>query len=139
LIVISTWDVFHGDLRKALEAFAAGDAELYKRCWSTSSECTVFGAFGGVVRGATEVRSRLDWAASQYREGHYTAYDVLAEYAGADMGCIVALERVESRDARGATITRERRITHVARREPEGWRIVHQHSDPLVAVTPPPA
>jgi ketosteroid isomerase-like protein len=138
LIVISTWDAFHGDLRTALEAFAAGDAELYKGCWSTNSDCTVFGAFGGVVQGATEVRSRLDWAASQYREGRYTAYDVLAEYAGEDMGCIVALERIESRDARGATITRERRITHVARREPEGWRIVHQHSDPLVAVTRPP-
>jgi ketosteroid isomerase-like protein len=92
-----------------------------------------------VVRGAAEVRSRLDWAASQYREGRYTAYDVLSEHAGEDMACIVALERVESRGADGRLITRERRITHVARREPEGWRIVHQHSDPLVAVSPPPA
>jgi ketosteroid isomerase-like protein len=134
---MSTWDAFHADLRTALDAFAAGDAEPYKHCWTTRSDCSVFGAFGGVVRGASEVRSRLDWAASQYRQGHYTAYDVLAEYVSEDLGCIVALERVESRDARGNTITRERRITHVARREPEGWRIVHQHSDPLVAVTPP--
>jgi ketosteroid isomerase-like protein len=135
---MSTWDAFHADLRTALDAFAAGDAELYKHCWTTRSDCSVFGAFGGVVRGASEVRSRLDWAASQYRQGHYAAYDVLAEYLGADLGCIVALERVESRDAGGNTITRERRITHVARREPEGWRIVHQHSDPLVTVAPPP-
>jgi ketosteroid isomerase-like protein len=136
---MSTWDVFHADLRTALDAFAAGDAEPYKHCWTTHSDCSVFGAFGGVVRGVSEVRSRLDWAASQYRQGHYTAYDVLAEHVGQDLGCIVALERVESRDAGGNTITRERRITHVARREPEGWRIVHQHSDPLVAVTPPPS
>jgi ketosteroid isomerase-like protein len=136
---MSTWDTFHADLRTALDAFAAGDAEPYKHCWTTRSDCTVFGAFGGVVRGAEGVRSRLDWAASQYRQGHYTAYDVLAEHAGGDMGCIVALERVESRDADGKTITRERRITHVARREPEGWRIVNQHSDPLVEVTAPPA
>jgi ketosteroid isomerase-like protein len=133
LIVISTWDAFHGHLRQALEAFAAGDAKPYKGCWSTNNDCTVFGAFGGVVQGATEVRSRLDWAASQYRGGHYAAYDVLAEYVGEDMGCIVALELVESRDAQGAKITRERRITHVARREPGGWCQRRSKTDPLAS------
>lgn len=80
----------------------------------------------------------LDWAASRYHQGRYTVYEVLAEHTCQDMGCIVALERVETSDASGITITRERRLTHVVRREPEGWRIVHQHSDPLVTVTPQP-
>ena len=71
-------------------------------------------------------------------QGRYTVYEVLAEHTCQDMGCIVALERVEISDASGITITRERRLTHVVRREPEGWRIVHQHSDPLVTVTPQP-
>ena len=135
---VSDWGTFRADLRKALEAFAAGDAEPYKQWWTTSGDCTVFGAFGGVVRGPAEVRSRLDWAASRYHQGRYTVYEVLAEHACQDMGCIVALERVESSDTSGNTITRERRLTHVVRRESEGWRIVHQHSDPLVTVTPQP-
>jgi len=136
LIQLSTWDQFHADLRAALEAFVTGDAEPYKQCWTTSAECTVFGAFGGVIKGAVEVRARLDWAASQYQDGHYTSYEVLAEHAGEDAGCIVGLEHIESRDALGQPITRERRTTHVVRHEAEGWRIVHQHSDPLVSVTP---
>src|SRR4051794_35396351 len=107
LIHLSTWDQFHADLREALEAFATSDAEPYKQCWTPSGECTVFGAFGGVVTGAAEVRARLDWAASQYHDGHYTSYEVLAEHAGEDAGCIVALERIESRDTLGHPITRE--------------------------------
>ena len=138
VFAVSDWADFHADLRQALEAFAAGDARPYKQCWTTIGDCTVFGAFGGVIRGPAEVRLRLDWAASQYHQGRYTVYEVLAEHACQDMGCIVALERVESSDDSGNTITRERRLTHVARREPEGWRIVHQHSDPLVTVTPQP-
>jgi len=135
---VSDWGTFHADLRKALEAFAAGDAEPYKQWWTTSPDCTVFGAFGGVVRGPTEVRSRLDWAASRYHQGRYTVYEVLAEHTCQDMGCVVALERVETSEASGITITRVRRLTHVVRREPEGWRIVQQHSDPLITVTPQP-
>ena len=135
---MSDWGTFHADLRKALVAFAAGDAEPYKQWWTTSRDCTVFGAFGGVVRGPAEVRSRLDWAASRYHQGRYTVYEILVEHTCQDMGCIVALERVENSDASGITITRERRLTHVVRREPEGWRIVHQHSEPLVTITPSP-
>jgi ketosteroid isomerase-like protein len=136
-VVVSSWDAFREEVRRALEAFATGDAAPYKKCWSGGDDCTVFGAFGGVVQGGSEIETRLDWAAAQYREGRYTRYEVLAEFMGTDVGCIVALERVETLDKEGLVMVRERRLTHVARQERHGWRIVHQHSDPLVTVKPP--
>ena len=134
---MSSWASFHDQVRASVRAFVSGDAEPYKSCWSRGSDCTVLGAFGGVVRGGAEIASRLDWAAAQYRDGRYTRFEVLADVAGADLGYIVHLERVESLDAEGATVVRERRVTHVARKEQGQWRIVHQHSDPLVEVAPP--
>ena len=134
---MSPWASFRDQVQASLEAFISGDAEPYKRCWSEESDCTVFGAFGGVVRGGAEIRSRLEWAAAQYRDGRYTRFEVLADAEGADLGYIVHLERVESLGAEGDVIVRERRVTHVAHKEQGEWRIIHQHSDPLVETASP--
>lgn len=133
----TSWPSFREQLRSAVEAFVAGDAEPYRRCWSRGDDCTAFGAFGGVVHGGEAVAARLGWAAAQYREGRYARFDVLADGAGDTVGYLVHLERIESLDRNGGVVVRERRVTHVARREDDGWRIVHQHSDPLVEVVPP--
>ena len=130
----TSWQSFRDQLRSAVKAFVAGDAEPYKRCWSQGDDCTVFGAFGGVVHGGKEIASRLDWAAAQYREGRYVRFDVLAEGADDTFGYLVHVERIESLDRGGGVVVRERRATHIARREDDGWRVVHQHSDPLVEV-----
>lgn len=130
------WAIFGKQLRSALEAFAVGDAEPYQRCW-TNDDCTVFGAFGGVVRGSEEVRVRLAWAAAQYRAGRYTRFEPVTDVLGTDLAVLAHLERIESLDEQGETIVRERRLTHVARKEVGGWKVVHQHSDPLVEVRPP--
>ena len=53
---MSDWGTSHADLRKALEAFTAGDAKPYKQWWTTSDDSTVFGALGGVVRGPADSR-----------------------------------------------------------------------------------
>lgn len=131
------WATFCEQLRSALDAFVVGDAAPYQRCWTANDDCTVFGAFGGVGRGAEEIRLRLGWAGSQYRAGRYTRFELVTDVRGSDLAVLAHLERVESLDDQGATIVRERRLTHVARKEADGWKVVHQHSDPLVEVRPP--
>ncbi len=66
LIDMQTWAEFRNELRHAVEAFVDGDAGPYKACWSDHDDCTLFGAFGGVVRGGAAIAERLEWAASQY-------------------------------------------------------------------------
>jgi ketosteroid isomerase-like protein len=135
--VTTSWQSFRDQVRSAVEAFVAGDAEPYKRCWSREDDCTAFGAFGGVVRGGEEIASRLDWAATRYREGRYVRFDVLADGADGTLGYLVHVERIESLDPEGGVVVRERRATHIARREGDGWRVVHHHADPLVEVAKP--
>lgn len=131
------WVTFCEQLRSALDAFAVGDAAPYQRCWTANDDCTVFGAFGGIARGAEDIRVRLGWAASHDRAGRYTRFEPVTDLLGSDLAVLAVLERIESLDEHGATLVRERRLTHVARKEANEWKVVHQHSDPLVDAQPP--
>ena len=95
-------------LTTALGAFALGDPEPYKALWAHTED----------VSG-------------------YDDLEVLASGAGTDMAYVVWLERISATSAAGDAVTRQRRITHVLRRDGDGWLIVHQHGDPLVDLVPP--
>jgi ketosteroid isomerase-like protein len=133
----ATWGDVHARLKAALDDFVRGDATTYKAMWSTVADISVMGAFGGIVIGQAEDRDRLDRAAAAYRNGSYEAFEIVGEAVGADMAYLAWTERIRSFGEDGAEVTRARRATQVFRRESEGWRIVHQHSDPLVELELP--
>ncbi len=56
----------------------------------------------------------------------------LADAATEDLAYLAHLQRIENVDPKRRIVVRERHVTHVARKEDDGWRIVHRHSDPLV-------
>jgi ketosteroid isomerase-like protein len=124
-------------LTTALDAFALGDPEPYKALWAHTEDVSVLGAFGGRNLGWSEVGPRLDFAASQYRNGRYDDLEVLASGAGTDMAYIVWLDTISATSAAGDAVTRQRRATHVLRRDGDDWLVVHQHGDPLVDLVPP--
>jgi ketosteroid isomerase-like protein len=133
-----SWERFRNNVQQAVAAIVAGDARPYTQCWTAREDATLFGAFGGVVRGQREIAARLAAVAGRYVEGRYTRMDILGEAATSELAYLVHVERIESVDHARRPVVRERRVTHVARREEDGWRIVHQHSDPLVEVQLPP-
>lgn len=125
------------NLRAALDAFVGGDAEPYKSLWSQSDDVSLMGAFGGRVLGWSAVAARLEQAANQYQTGKYEEFQVLAAGAGTDLAYMVWLEAISCEGPDGKRVTRRRRATQVFRLESGDWRIVHQHSDPLVEVELP--
>ena len=96
------------------------------------------GAFGGYNRGWDDIAKRLDWAAAQYRDGVYDRFEVLADVAGTDLAYLTWREQISSAGVDGQILVRRRRGTQIHRREGSHWRIIHQHSDPLVEVQAPP-
>jgi ketosteroid isomerase-like protein len=131
-----SWTVLQQELKDALREFAKGNAEPYKALWSHSGDVSVMGAFGGYNRGWNDISRRLDWAAAQYDDGVYDQYEILDEVVGKDFAYTVWREKILLRDA---TVVRQRRGTQIYRLEGSEWRIVHQHTDPLVDVAIPPA
>lgn len=129
------------ELYKAIEAaqaeFTVGRPQAFQELWSAAEDVTIFGAFGGHEVGWTEVEPRLGWAASQFRNGSWE-YTPLAAAFGRDLGYTVGLERLAACMA-GATLPtiQELRVTHVFRRDADGWRIIHRHGDPLTTKMAP--
>jgi ketosteroid isomerase-like protein len=124
-------------LRSALDAFVLGDPRPYKDLWAHTDDVSILGAFGGRNVGWSEVGTRLDFAATQYRGGRYDDLEVLAAIPGTDMAYIVWLETISATSAVGDAVVRRRRVTHVLRREGDAWLIMHSHMDPLVDLVPP--
>ena len=130
----------HQQLIAALDVFATGDAGPYKDLWAHTADVSLMGAFGGRNVGWTEIGPRLDLAANQYKAScwHVDELEVLATHAGADLAYIVWLETASATSPDEEPLIRRRRATHVFHLDGPDWRIVHQHSDPLVDLTIPP-
>ncbi len=126
------WKKFWAAVTEANHAMVQGDAEPLKRIYSHREDITVLGGFGGFENGWKEVGPRLDWAASQFRNGTFEQKEVNV-VVGSDLACTVTIERNEVNIAGKTEPTiLELRVTQAFRLEPDGWRMVHRHADPLV-------
>ncbi|GLZ50338.1 hypothetical protein Acsp06_65230 [Actinomycetospora sp. NBRC 106375] len=124
---------------EAINEFVKGDAQAYKACWLRSAETSIFGGRGDHELGWEQVSARLDWAASGFESG-WTEQEVLVSAFGTEFGYIVSLERGEQTVAgRAEASSSILRVTHIFRRGPGGWGIVHRHADPAISRTSPEA
>ena len=113
-----------------------GNAAVYKALWSTSDDVTLSGGFGGKVeKGWPAVSERLDWAASQFKNGTNTI-ERISFGANGSIGYIVQIEHIRFRNPAGEATTRDLRVTMVFRKEKKRWRIVHRHADGQTARVP---
>jgi hypothetical protein len=110
--------------------FASGRAAAFQAMWSQTEDVTIFGAFGAVAHGWSEVGPRLEWAAAHFNSGQWD-YEPIASAFGTDLGYTVWMERGEG------VFATPLRVTHVFRLEDDEWKIVHRHGDPLVEITVP--
>ena len=124
---------FRWALAQANQAMVRGDAAPLKAIYSHQDDITILGGFGGIARGWAQVAPRLDWAASRFSRGTYGQEDV-SVVLGGELAYTVTVERNQVYvDDAPTPHTWELRVTQIFRREPDGWRLVHRHADPLVA------
>jgi ketosteroid isomerase-like protein len=111
-----------------------GDCSLWKELLSHRDDVTLFGAYGGSVRGWEDVAARFERTAAGYAGGGgQTTSANITRWVGADLACTVDLERHETRlDGKSEVVIFTYRVTHVFRREEGQWRVVLRHADPLV-------
>ena len=108
-----------------------GESAPWKELLSKRDDVVLLGAFGGYIHDRTEVDARFDRTAQAYAGGH-ASFENLATWIGADLACTVDLERHHEQYLAGrGPMTITYRVTHVFRREPEGWKVIHRHADPL--------
>ena len=111
----------------ALNSMMAGDAAPLAEVWSHGANVSTMHPIGGREAGWDEVRGSFEQVAQLASGGHAELRDESIQVAG-DMAYEVGIEQGQATLA-GEQIAIEHRVTNVYRREAEGWKIVHHHTD----------
>jgi ketosteroid isomerase-like protein len=111
----------------ALASMMAGDAAPMRAIWSHDATVTTMHPIGGRENGWDEVRGSFEQVAGLASGGHAELRDQTVQVAG-DMAYEVGIERGQAKLA-GEQIAIEQRVTNIYRREADGWKIVHHHTD----------
>lgn len=114
---------------EATEAAVRGDSGPLKALCTHANDISLAGRGGGYEHGWAAVADRYDWVAAQYVDGHLEHRSVASGSSG-DLG--YSFELVSGRvrfvgqpDNKPVAV----RVTHVWRREPDGWKLLHRHAD----------
>ena len=110
-----------------LTSMMAGDAAPLADAWSHSASVSTMHPIGGRQTGWDEVRGSFEQVAQLASGGHAELRDQSLQVAG-EMAYEVGIEQGQATLA-GEQITIEQRVTNIYRREAEGWKMVHHHTD----------
>ena len=109
----------------ALDAFVKGDPEPLKSLYSRRDDVIIANPFGPPAKGWTKAAATMDRAAANYRDGEVIGFERIAEYATADLGYIIEIERFQSKvGGADKLVPIALRVTTIYRREDGAWRIV---------------
>lgn len=111
----------------ALSRMIDGDSAQLSAIWSHDATVTTLHPIGGRQTGWDEVRGSFEQVAGLASGGRAELRDQSIHVAG-DLAYEVGVESGQIRLA-GEQIAIEQRVTNIYRREAEGWKIVHHHTD----------
>ncbi len=111
----------------ALNSMATGDASKISDIWSHSETVTTMHPIGGEQTGWTAVRESFEQVSGLATDGHVELADQVI-HTGSELAYETGTERGRIKVA-GEQVTIDQRVTNVYRREPDGWKIVHHHTD----------
>jgi ketosteroid isomerase-like protein len=122
----------------ALGELVRGDAEGWSELFSRRADVSLGNPFGPFAVGHDDVMAAARGAADRYRDGELAGFDRVGTYEGADLACVVEVERFRARVGESGDMSAiSLRVTSVYRAEAGQWKLVHRHADPIT--TPRPA
>jgi ketosteroid isomerase-like protein len=114
-----------------------GNPDVYKDLYSHRDDVTLANPFGPPARGWTEVSTRLDGAANNYRDGEIVGFENVVTVTSSDLAYTVEIERYRARVGGAAEpIPVSVRVTTVFRLDDGVWKVVHRHGDTITAPRP---
>ena len=121
-------------LQQGNQEFAEGQPSTYKSLWSHSDEVTNFcGLNGQESKGWEAVEKSLDAFNKRIAGKNVFNVEKISSNAGAEQGYVLQKEHYILPDGKSLDL----HVTIVFRRESDGWKIVHRHSDELTTAPVP--
>jgi ketosteroid isomerase-like protein len=122
----------------ALGAFVKGNPEPLKDLYSRRDDVIIANPFGPPAKGWEKAAETMERAATNYSDGEAIGFERISEYATADLGYIIEVERYRTKVGGGDKLAAiALRVSTIFRREEGGWRIVLRHADPINSARPP--
>jgi hypothetical protein len=113
---------------RALGELINGNPDVYKSMFSQREDVSLGNPFGPFAA----VEQRLERAASNYRDGELTAFDLISKYETPELAYLVEVERYQAKlGGREEPAPVALRVTTVFRPEDGAWKVVHRHADPI--------
>ena len=123
------------EVRQASEQFYAalnstldGDSSPMEQIWSHGSDVSVMHPFGGRMVGWEEVGASWEQAAQAFSGGQVALDEIVVFAISEDAAYTLGTEHGQG-SIGDQTVRIEWRATNGYRRESDGWKMVHHHTD----------
>ena len=112
-------------------AFIRGDMRTYLKLITHSDDYTLMAPFGGPPRRGFDRSSARMTELSRFFKSGTGRLEVAQTYASGGLVVLVMIARMRGEVGGLPEQPWSLRVTQVYRRDPQGWRLVHRHADPL--------
>jgi ketosteroid isomerase-like protein len=123
------------EVRQASEQFYAalnrtldGDSSPMEQIWSHGSDVSAMHPFGDRMLGWDEVRDSWEQAAQSFSGGQVALDEMVVVPISEDAAYTLGTEHGQASIGE-QTVGIDWRVTNIYRREADGWKIVHHHTD----------
>jgi ketosteroid isomerase-like protein len=117
------------ELDAALAAMKRGDDGPLAVLLTEQDDATLFGAWGPIEHGHDRIIDTWHWVAARFGPEGENVQDIRTIHRSGDLAVTVGFERGTTQVDGGPITEMVIRVTHVLRKEPGGWRLVHRHAD----------
>ena len=117
------------ELAAALTAMRRGDDGPCATLLTKQDDATLYGAWGPIEQGNHAITETWRWVADRFGPAGENVQDIRVIHRSGDLAVTVGFERGPAQVDGGPVAEMVIRVTHVLRRESEGWRLVHRHAD----------
>src|SRR5215212_10932511 len=115
---------FYAALNRAIN----GDPGPIMEIWSHGSDVTTLHPLGGRETGWEEVRASWEQVAQAFSDGQVSIEDLVVVPLADDVAYTLGTEHGQAKIG-DETVGIDWRVTNIYRREADGWKIVHHHTD----------
>jgi ketosteroid isomerase-like protein len=115
---------FYAALNRTLD----GDSSQMEQVWSHGSDVSAIHPFGGRMLGWEEVGASWEQAAQAFSGGQVALNEMVVVPISEDAAYTLGTEHGQASIGE-QTVGIDWRVTNIYRREADGWKIVHHHTD----------
>ena len=122
---------------QAQDEVLKGNPEPAQKLFSHQGYVTLNNPLSPPAHGWDEVAATTERAASQFRDGEMTSFEIIEKHVTPEFAYVVRVERAKAKVGGSEDITPiALRVTMIFRPEDGTWKIVHRHADPITTEQP---